>query len=130
MSASALPSYLSCPTHSVHLALAQPAMKIKSTLEPTMRSGTHLARPWRAHRAMEKRSCLVWWPRIWTPNTVEPMRTSGTGRDSWDGGTSMTCSYETREVTGAGDWLAQNPEVATAEYAWADVAPVRGFAIA
>jgi hypothetical protein len=42
----------------------------------------------------------------------------------------MTCSYETREVTGAGDWLAQNPEVATAEYAWADVAPVRGFAIA
>jgi len=24
----------------------------------------------------------------------------------------MTCSYETREVTGAGDWLANNPEVA------------------
>ena len=24
----------------------------------------------------------------------------------------MTCSYETREVTGAGDWLAHNPEVA------------------
>ena len=23
----------------------------------------------------------------------------------------MTCSYETREVTGAGDWLAHNPEV-------------------
>jgi len=85
MSASALPSYLSCPTHSVHLALAQPAMKIKSTLEPTMRSGTHCARPWRVHRAMEKRSGLVWWPRIWTRNTVEQMRTSGTGRDSWDG---------------------------------------------
>ena len=32
-----------------------------------------------------KRSCLVWWPRIWTRNTVEPMRTSVTGRDSWDG---------------------------------------------
>ena len=27
----------------------------------------------------------VGWPRIWTRNTVEPMRTSGTGRDSWDG---------------------------------------------
>jgi len=66
---------------------------------------------------MEKRPCLVWWPRIWTRNTVEPTWTSGTGRDSWDGWTSMTCSYETREVTGAGDWLAQNPEVATAEYA-------------
>jgi hypothetical protein len=25
------------------------------------------------------------WPRIWTRNTVEPMRTSGTGRDSLDG---------------------------------------------
>jgi hypothetical protein len=24
----------------------------------------------------------------------------------------MTCSYETREVAGAGDWLAHNPEVA------------------
>ena len=24
----------------------------------------------------------------------------------------MTCSYETREVTGAGDWLAHNPEKA------------------
>src|SRR3954447_12791463 len=24
----------------------------------------------------------------------------------------MTCSYETREVTGASDWLAHNPEVA------------------
>jgi hypothetical protein len=23
----------------------------------------------------------------------------------------MTCSYETREVTGAGDWSAHNPEV-------------------
>ena len=41
-------------------------------------------RPWRAYRSMGKRSCLVWWPRIWTRNTVEPMRTSGTGRDSWD----------------------------------------------
>ena len=39
-------------------------------------------RPWRAYRSMGKRSCLVWWPRIWTRNTVEPMRTSGTGRDS------------------------------------------------
>ena len=27
-----------------------------------------------------RRFCLVWWPRIWTRNTVEPMRTSGTGR--------------------------------------------------
>ena len=27
----------------------------------------------------------VGWPRIWTRNTVEPMRTSGTGGDSWDG---------------------------------------------
>ena len=27
----------------------------------------------------------VGWPRIWTRNTVEPMRTSGTGRDSLDG---------------------------------------------
>ena len=24
----------------------------------------------------------------------------------------MTCSYETTEVTGDGDWLAHNPEVA------------------
>ena len=27
----------------------------------------------------------VGWPPIWTRNTVEPMRTSGTGRDSLDG---------------------------------------------
>jgi integrase len=27
----------------------------------------------------------VGWPPIWTRNAVEPMRTSGTGRDSWDG---------------------------------------------
>jgi hypothetical protein len=27
----------------------------------------------------------VWWPRIWTRNTVEPMRTSGTQRDRLDG---------------------------------------------
>ena len=27
----------------------------------------------------------VWWPRIWTRNTVEPMRTSWTRRDSLDG---------------------------------------------
>jgi hypothetical protein len=79
------PAVIPRPTHSVHLALAQPPMKTKSTLEPTMRSGTHLARPWRAYRAMGKRSCLVWWPRIWPRNTVEPMRTSGTGRDSVDG---------------------------------------------
>jgi len=25
----------------------------------------------------------VWWPRIWTQNTVEPMRTSATGRDTF-----------------------------------------------
>jgi len=25
------------------------------------------------------------WPRIWTQNTVEPMRTGATGRDKWDG---------------------------------------------
>jgi hypothetical protein len=31
-----------------------------------------------------RRSCLVWWPRIWTQNTVEPMRTSATGRNSSD----------------------------------------------
>ena len=29
-----------------------------------------------------RRSCLVWWPRIWTRNTVEPMRASGMGPDS------------------------------------------------
>jgi len=34
---------------------------------------------------MEKRPCLVWWPRIWTQNSMEPTRTSATGRDSWDG---------------------------------------------
>jgi hypothetical protein len=28
---------------------------------------------------------LVWWPRIWTRNTVEPTRTTGMGRDSLDG---------------------------------------------
>ena len=27
----------------------------------------------------------VGWPRIWTRNTVEPLRTSGTGRESTDG---------------------------------------------
>jgi hypothetical protein len=27
----------------------------------------------------------VGWPRIWTRNTVEPMRTGGMGRDSLDG---------------------------------------------
>ena len=27
----------------------------------------------------------VGWPRIWTRNTVEPLRTSGTGRESLDG---------------------------------------------
>jgi hypothetical protein len=32
-----------------------------------------------------KRSGLVWWPRIWARNTVEPMRTGGTGRDGLDG---------------------------------------------
>ena len=48
------PAVIPRPTHSVHLALAQPAMKTKSTREPTMRSGTHLARPWRAYRAMGK----------------------------------------------------------------------------
>ena len=79
------PAVISRPTHSVHLAVAQPAMKTPSTLEPTVRSGTHLARPWRACRAMGKRSCLVWWSRIWTRNVVEPMRTSGTGRDRLDG---------------------------------------------
>src|SRR3954469_9246819 len=52
------------------------------------------------------------WPRIWTRNTVEPMRTSGTGRDSLGTGTSLTCSYETECIGGAGDWLAHNPEVA------------------
>jgi len=29
----------------------------------------------------------------------------------------MTFSYETREGSGAGDWLAHNPEVASTEYA-------------
>jgi len=86
-------------------------MKTKSTLEPIMRSGTHLARPWRAYRAMGKRSCLVWWPRIWPRNTVEPMRTSATWRDRLDGWTSMTCSYETERsgedrdrLDGMGGW--------------------------
>ena len=79
------PAVIPRPTHSVHLALAQPAMKTKSSLEPTMRSGTHRARPWRAYRVMGKRSWLVWWSRIWTRNMVEPVRTSGTGRDRLDG---------------------------------------------
>ncbi|HTX98049.1 MAG TPA: hypothetical protein VME67_26405 [Mycobacterium sp.] len=42
------PAVIPRPTHSVHLALAQPAVKTKSTLETTMRSGTHHARRWRA----------------------------------------------------------------------------------
>jgi len=39
------------------------------------RTRSRVPSPWRAHRAKEKRSCLVWWPRIWTRNTVEPKRT-------------------------------------------------------
>ena len=31
----------------------------------------------------------------------------------------MTCSDETREVTGAGDWLAHNPEVLARAARWA-----------
>ena len=32
----------------------------------------------------------------------------------------MTCSYETREVTGAGDWSAHNPEVMARVARWAE----------
>jgi hypothetical protein len=54
----------------------------------------------------------VGWPRIWTQNTVEPMRISGTQRDRLDGRTSLTCSYETECIGGDRDRLAHNPEVA------------------
>ena len=55
---------------------------------------------------------LVDWPRIWTRNAVEPMRTSGTRRDSLDGGTSLTWTYETDRNVRDRDRLAHNPEVA------------------
>jgi hypothetical protein len=54
----------------------------------------------------------VGWPRIWTQNTVEPMRISGTQRDRLDGRTLLTCSYETQRSGEDRDRLAHNPEVA------------------
>ena len=106
------PAVIPRPAHFVHLVLARPAMNTKSAPEPTMRSGTHRARPWRAYRALGKRSWLVWWPRIWPLNTVEPMRTSATGRDSLDGRRSLTWTYETERGGEDRDRLAHNPEVA------------------
>jgi NAD(P)-dependent dehydrogenase (short-subunit alcohol dehydrogenase family) len=36
-----------------------------------------------------------YWERIWEQNTVKPIRTSETRRDRLDGGTRLTCNYET-----------------------------------
>ena len=54
----------------------------------------------------------IGWPRIWTRDAAEPMRTCGTGRDRSDGRTTLICSYETARIRGDSDRLAHSPEVA------------------
>src|SRR6185503_18934780 len=77
-----------CFLSSDRVARGGPAGYIRPRRQPLCRIADlrsrvrHLARPWRAYRAMGKVVPGVWWPRIWTRNAVEPMRIMGTGRDS------------------------------------------------